>query len=74
MIESSIKALKIAAGHSHSGCINTKGDIYTWGCNIDHRLMKDNTEIDNNSLNEDDEENLKNSLPQLTLLFNHKLN
>jgi alpha-tubulin suppressor-like RCC1 family protein len=53
LIESNIKVIKIAAGHSHSGCINSKGDLYTWGCNIDHRLMQDNIEIEINSLNED---------------------
>ena len=31
---------KIAAGHSHSGCINDSGMLYTWGANPDARLFR----------------------------------
>lgn len=30
---------KIAAGHSHSAAITSTGELYMWGCNLDHRLM-----------------------------------
>ncbi|KAL4438108.1 hypothetical protein ABPG74_016887 [Tetrahymena malaccensis] len=29
----------ISCGHSHSAAISEEGDLYTWGCNYDYRLM-----------------------------------